>query len=279
MSTVEINGVETYYERHGAGHPVVLIHGGGWDRRCWAGQVETFADDYEVIVYDVRGHGRTGGSDREDYSIELFAEDLRALVDALDLDAPVVGGVSLGGMIAHTYAATYPEEVSGLVAVEAAVEYDLRGRKELLASMMGRLSDILGVRYALALWGWIQRLRGNEVGEDLSEPMPGLDMTAGVYMAAVEEQVDDEESAKLESAPEDLQNDDLASIDVPTLVVTGKDPHRMIAEGRAAMEREIDDVRAVAIEGAGHAVNIDRPEPFDEELRQFLEDTVGAPAA
>ena len=65
------------------GPPVVLLHGAGMDGRLWAETARPLADEYRLVVPDLRGHGRTGGSDREDYSIPLFAEDVRALVDAL----------------------------------------------------------------------------------------------------------------------------------------------------------------------------------------------------
>lgn len=83
MPYVETNGIQTYYERHGDGHPVVFIHGAAWDHRQWAPQIEALADDYEVICYDVRGHGKTGGSDRDRVSIETLTDDLVAFLDAI----------------------------------------------------------------------------------------------------------------------------------------------------------------------------------------------------
>lgn len=63
------------------------------------------SDEYTTVVYDVRGRGRTGGSAPDAYSVHLFAEDLAALVAALDLDRPVVCGLSMGGCVAQASAA------------------------------------------------------------------------------------------------------------------------------------------------------------------------------
>jgi hypothetical protein len=90
VPTIQTNDVETYYERRGEGPPIVFVHGAWVDHRLWTPQVEALGDDYEVIAYDVRGHGKTGGSEGRRYTIERFAADLKALVDALDLDRPTI---------------------------------------------------------------------------------------------------------------------------------------------------------------------------------------------
>ena len=86
MPTILTNGVETYYERRGSGPPVVFVHGAILDHSQWDPQTEELSDDYTVLAYDVRGHGRTGGSRRGSYSVELFADDLAALLDGLNRD-------------------------------------------------------------------------------------------------------------------------------------------------------------------------------------------------
>ncbi|PSP62755.1 hypothetical protein BRC77_08960 [Halobacteriales archaeon QH_8_64_26] len=108
----------TYYETRGDGRPIVFVHGGWSNSEMWAPQVQSFAAEYRTITYDVRGHGRTTDWGSEPYSIERFVEDLRALIDTLDAEDPILCGLSLGGIIAQTYAATYPEDVGGLVLAD-----------------------------------------------------------------------------------------------------------------------------------------------------------------
>ena len=96
MPTVRTNDIETYYERRGSGPPLVFVHAAILDHAQWDPQVDALSDQYTTVAYDVRGHGRTGGSARNRYSIDLFADDLDALITALDLDDPVVVGLSTG---------------------------------------------------------------------------------------------------------------------------------------------------------------------------------------
>lgn len=115
MQTVRTNDVETTYEDHGEGPPVVFIHGAILDRTQWQAQFDALADDYRTIAYDVRGHGHTGRSRPTSYSVELLAADLDALIDELDLEQPVLCGHSTGGCIAQVYAAQHPDKIAGLV--------------------------------------------------------------------------------------------------------------------------------------------------------------------
>ena len=84
MPRVNTNNVETYYEIHGDGAPLVLIHGVGACHKLWQPQIEPFSQRFRVIVYDVRGHGESTGYD-EKYSVRLFASDLKVLLDSLKL--------------------------------------------------------------------------------------------------------------------------------------------------------------------------------------------------
>jgi pimeloyl-ACP methyl ester carboxylesterase len=128
MPTVRTNDVETYYERHGSGRALVFVHGAWLNHHQWTPQVDGFAAEYEVVTYDLRGHGRSGGSTDGAYSVELYAADLRTLVEALGLEAPVVCGLSLGGMVAQTYAARYGNCAALVLADTAAARLTWQDR-------------------------------------------------------------------------------------------------------------------------------------------------------
>ena len=89
MPTVKTNGIEMYYERHGDGKPLVLLHGATSDHQLWRNQVDSLSDEYEVITYDMRGHGKTGGSTLPRYTVDLYADDLRAFINASALNVEV----------------------------------------------------------------------------------------------------------------------------------------------------------------------------------------------
>ncbi|WP_158601445.1 alpha/beta fold hydrolase [Halosegnis longus] len=117
MATVTANGTELCYETAGEGPPLVLLHGTMMDGRPWAELARPLADASRLVVPDLRGHGRTGGSERDSYSVGLFADDVHALVTELDLGAPVVVGHSLGGFVALCYAARYTDACAGFVTL------------------------------------------------------------------------------------------------------------------------------------------------------------------
>jgi 3-oxoadipate enol-lactonase len=123
---VEANGTSTYVERKGRGWPVVLIHALGMSVRSWDPVAEALAEDFEVVAYDYRGHGRTekvGGP----CTIPILAEHLRDLLGCLALGPVHLVGLAVGSMIAQQFALQTPGLVSALVLVSPRSELDPRG--------------------------------------------------------------------------------------------------------------------------------------------------------
>lgn len=119
----EVNGISLYYERHGAGHPMVLLHGGLGSGEMFGPILPALSEGHEVILPDLQGHGRTADIDRP-LDVRLMADDIAALIDHLGLDRPDVVGFSLGGGVALQTAVKYPSRVRRLVAVSANIRRD-----------------------------------------------------------------------------------------------------------------------------------------------------------
>jgi 3-oxoadipate enol-lactonase len=114
-----VNGARLSYEEYGAGPPVVLVHGlGGTGTDIWKHVIADLAEDFRVVVYDLRGSG-TSEATPGPYTIDLLQQDLDLLVSALDLGAVALMGHSLGGGIALAQAARRPESVRAVVGVGA----------------------------------------------------------------------------------------------------------------------------------------------------------------
>ena len=113
---IELNGVKHHYISKGEGPPVVLVHGLGGTVHAWYGVVENLALHHHVVALDLRGHGRSDAG-RAGVSIANYAEDVRALIEALELPAVTLVGHSMGTLIAQQLAATRPEVVDQLVLV------------------------------------------------------------------------------------------------------------------------------------------------------------------
>jgi pimeloyl-ACP methyl ester carboxylesterase len=116
----EVNGINLYYETHGAGKPMILLHGGLGSGEMFGPILPALAEDHQVIVPDLQGHGRTADIDRP-IDIRLMADDIAALIDHLGLEKPDVVGYSLGGGVAFLTAVKYPEKVGKLVCASANV--------------------------------------------------------------------------------------------------------------------------------------------------------------
>ncbi|MFC1878711.1 alpha/beta fold hydrolase [Chloroflexota bacterium] len=112
--TINANGIKIHYYRTGGDNPpVVFNHGAGDDGLCWTHVAKALEKDYDVIMPDARGHGRSA-SGQGDYSTEARAADLAGLLQALNLDRPIVGGHSMGADTSLHFAAAYPDHVRGI---------------------------------------------------------------------------------------------------------------------------------------------------------------------
>src|SRR6202000_417695 len=114
----EVNGINLYFETHGAGRPLILLHGGLGSGEMYGPILPTLGENHQVMAVDLQGHGRTADIDRP-IDIRLMADDIAALIDHLGLDQPDLVGYSLGGGVALHTAAKYPAVVGRLVVVSA----------------------------------------------------------------------------------------------------------------------------------------------------------------
>jgi pimeloyl-ACP methyl ester carboxylesterase len=116
----EVNGIRLYYETHGAGRPMILLHGGLGSGEMFGPTLPVLAERHQVVLVDLQGHGRTADIDRP-IDIRLMADDIAALIDHLGLQKPDIVGYSLGGGVAFFTAVKYPEKVGKLVSASANV--------------------------------------------------------------------------------------------------------------------------------------------------------------
>src|SRR5712691_680449 len=119
----KVNGLNLYYETHGAGRPLILLHGGLMSNETFGPVLPQLAERHQVIAPDLQGHGRTADIDRP-LDVRLMADDIAALIDHLGLDKPDLVGYSLGGGVALQTAAKYPAKVRRLVVVSANIRPD-----------------------------------------------------------------------------------------------------------------------------------------------------------
>ena len=112
----DVNGIKLYYETHGAGRPLILLHGGLGATSMFDALLPTLTRGHQTIAVDLQGHGRTADIDRP-ITAELMAGDIAALIKHLKLDRPDILGYSLGGGVATFVAMRYPELIRKAVVI------------------------------------------------------------------------------------------------------------------------------------------------------------------
>jgi pimeloyl-ACP methyl ester carboxylesterase len=256
MAYLNRGGVQVYYEEAGQGTPVLLSHGYSATSKMWQGQMDALAGDYRLIAWDMRGHGQTDSpDDASAYSEAATVDDMAAVLDAAGVEKAVISGLSLGGYMSLAFNVKYPERVLALMLFDTGPGYkNPVGREGWNETAMGRATvfeekglDALG--------------RGAEVRIAQHRSAQGLAHAARGMLAQFDSRI-------IESLPE---------IKVPTMVLVGENDQPFIGASQY-MATKIPGAKLVTIPGAGHAANIDQPAAFNDAVRAFLAETVGAPA-
>jgi pimeloyl-ACP methyl ester carboxylesterase len=269
MSTLCTQEIETVYEHTGRGTPLVLLHGGFVDRQMWQPQVAVLAQHYQVVWYDLRGHGQTGPSPRPTYTIELLANDLRALLDGLGIRRAIICGLSLGGMVAQAFAARAPQMLAALVLADTAVSLGLTW-----ADRFQR--DILAPHWAytltLGLLGTRRFVDGSFWLANATRSAQWLGREAAVrdYVRQAMHQVTPQEYIKLFGALYAFAPVDLSVVQVPTLLLNGAYESASVYHHAHEIRRRIPHAEMATIPEAGHLCNLDNPATFTAVVQDFL---------
>jgi pimeloyl-ACP methyl ester carboxylesterase len=122
FSTLKVNGIDLYYEIHGQGEPLFLLHGWTQSSQFWSEYLARFVENYQVYTIDLRGHGRTTPL-TEDFSIKKVAEDVLALLDHLNLKKIKAIGLSYGALVLLQLASVQPDKLESMVLIGASHQY------------------------------------------------------------------------------------------------------------------------------------------------------------
>ena len=257
MPFVTANDVRLYYEETGAGPPLLLIHGLGSSTRDWWRQVEHFADQYRVITFDVRGHGR---SDKPPgpYHIPLFAEDTAQLLQALDAAPAHVIGLSMGGMIAFQLAADHLDLVRRLVIVNSTPEARLDSLKDRWIYWSRRLvTQVLGVR------------RTGQFLADRIFQKPEQGTLRQQFEARWAENDEAAYLAAIDAIAGWSVEERLPEITCPTLVIAADEDYTPVADKRRYVA-QMPDARLAVVPDSRHATPVEQAEAFNRTVAQFL---------
>lgn len=270
MPKIEINGLEHYYEQTGEGSSLVFIHGAFADSRIWKHQWQYFSSRYRLLRYDLRGHGKTGGSDLSNYYMETFINDLGSLFDTLDIRQPIVCGLSWGASIAQTFAVLNPERLQALVLASTAVSIRLTFLDKLLC-------DILFPKWAMELMIKTMNVeRFTRFSFLLARLTRGKhwlsqDKAAKEYLEQCMLRMNSNEYLKIWNAIYLFNTLPLERITCPTMILNGELEPKNSFRHTKELLLHVPQAEAVIIPAARHGMNFERPELFNDLVEKFIQ--------
>jgi pimeloyl-ACP methyl ester carboxylesterase len=250
MPTLNRSGVNLYYEIHGEGPALLLSHGYSATSQMWQHQIAALSPSHKVIVWDMRGHGRSDSpNDQSEYSHEKSVEDMAALLDVVEVDKAVIAGLSLGGYMSLAFHLTHPKRVRALIIIDTGPGFKNDDARERWNA------------HTLEILGKLESQGLSYLGSATKERSLSSHRSADGLIRAARGMLMQRDARVISSLP---------SIEVPTLIVVGANdvPFHIAAQYMAA---KIPKASKLVIPDAGHAVNIDQPVIFNKAVCDFLE--------
>jgi 3-oxoadipate enol-lactonase len=262
MPYLDFNGNKIAYKDHGGeGTPVVLVHGFPFDSEMWEQQVDALGDKFRVVTIDLLGFGESDAPhDRSAYSIETYADQVKAVVDALGVGKVVLVGLSMGGYVTFAFMRKYRDFAAGVVLADTRAEADAPEAIERRTAQQKQVSEQGTAELIDALTGTYVSQATMDKKKDVVERVKSLmDNPAYGFIGALEALKN-----RLDST------DGLVEIKVPTLIVVGEKDALTPPELSRKMHEHIGESRLVVIPEAGHMSNLESPDVFNGALAEFL---------
>ena len=254
MSILRRDGVDLYYEVHGTGPVLLLTHGFSATTQMWRGQIDALAKAFTLVLWDMRGHGRSASpADPDAYSETATVADMAALLDELDAPSAIVGGLSLGGYMSLAFYRALPQRVRALIVVDTGPGFKNPEAREGWNRVARQRAEAFEQNGLAALEG-----ASSEVSASQHRSAAGLAHAARGMLTQ-------RDASVMEVLPE---------VAVPALVLAGADDTPFLA-ATDYMAHKVPGAQKVIVPAAGHAVNIDQPALFNAAVLAFLE-TMGS---
>jgi pimeloyl-ACP methyl ester carboxylesterase len=245
----------------GNGPALVFIHGLGGNFSFWANQARHFSASRRVVRYDLRGHGESSPSLRQDTFDH--AEDLVALLDVLEIKRASLVGLSMGGLIAQAAAARFPDRIERLVLTGTVPIFAPPGKLRL--NQLAELAETEGMDGVAR--AFVPGLFGSDVPETDPRAIAIADsfrrQDAGSFAAAARA------LALADVTPF------LGSITAPTLLCYGENDRLTPPKSGARLAAQLADARLEIIPDAGHVAPVEAPVAFDSAVERFLGQGMG----
>jgi non-heme chloroperoxidase len=264
--------IEIHYEDHGSGRPVVLIHGYPLNGNSWERQErELLAHGHRVISYDRRGFGRSS-QPTVGYDYDTFAADLKALLDHLDLRDVTLAGFSMGSGEVARYLGTYGSQRVRNAALLGAIPPFLLKTDDNPEGVDRQVFEDIKAAIVADRYAYFEDFLNNFYNVDV---LGGSRISDRAWQASFQVAAGASPFASYACVDTWLTDfrDDVAKIDVPTLVVHGTEDRILPFASTAARLPDLNkDVRLVSVEGGPHNIAWTHPDEVNEALLQLIAD-------
>jgi 3-oxoadipate enol-lactonase len=261
MQRIDIGDVEYAVEQRGGGPVLLLVHGFPLHHGMWHEQVENLSQDFCVVAPDLRGFGESGVTPGT-VTMDRFADDLAALLDALRIDQPVaLCGLSMGGYIAFAFCRRHLGRLGHLILCDTRADADDPQARRVRLAMAEQVLESGSSSVVAAM---LPRLLAEATAERRPAVVDGL--------AEMIQSIDPQglAAAQRGMAARAAASPMLGEIDVPTLVVCGEHDSVSPPEHMRSIAAALPDARFVEIPAAGHMSPMENPAAFNAAIRDFL---------
>ena len=260
MKTLVAGGIEQAVVDRGSGPVLLLVHGFPLDHTMWNAQSDALSGQYRVVAPDLRGFGESAVTGP--YTMSQFADDLIALLDQLDIENPVIGGMSMGGYVLLNLLERYPGRAAGalfLMTRAGADDEEGRARRTRLAHEVQERGPGIVAEAFESLLFTPETLQNRP---DLVEQVRSWMVSTNPHGL---------EGALLAMRDRKDFNPDLPLLDVPSLVVAGEKDQIVSLDVAQDMKHALPRADFCIVPKAGHLANMENPNEFNRCLVDFLE--------
>jgi pimeloyl-ACP methyl ester carboxylesterase len=258
---VTVGGRSFRYLEGGAGWPVVLVHAFPLNAEMWRPQLRRVPAGFRFIAPDLRFFGESGGDAAELPTVEDYAADIVDLLDALEIERAVIGGLSMGGYVTFALFRAAPERFAGVVLADTRPQADTPAGRDARRAMT-ELVRSQGVG-AVA-----EQMLPKLLGDTTRRENPGIaDLVRQVIVGNSPNAIEGALNA-MRHRPDSTP--DLARITCPTLVVVGEEDGLTPVADSQALHEAISRSHLVVIPGAGHLSSVEDADGFSRALEDFL---------
>ena len=261
LNTIPVNGITLAYSDQGEGTPVLFVHGFPLNQHMWLPQIEALSPQYRVLTLDLRGHGATDAP-LWHFTLDDYADDIKGLLDHLNLSRVVLAGLSMGGYIIFSFYRKYPEYVRGLVLADTKAQPD---------NEEGRQSRFHMAQVAFR--EGTQPIADTMLLKLLCEPSRNTqpDLVQQVKDIIRMNPVSGIVVDLMAMAGRQDSRTLLSNITAPTMVIVGELDEATPPSDAQFMADHIPNAHLKIIPEAAHLPNLEQPEQFNACMKTFLQ--------